>query len=312
MAYTSRSWRIRLGSWRIHHDHGVYIMILALILALMPVASAGYGELLLSALGLGTEFNTVDITGVQSYNIGEEGQAIVNIEHTVSPGTSGQDIYYLSDGSAIYSNYSCQWGYLFSSCNLGLSYLDRSLYVTRNDFQIIPKDKGVMTSILANYSGGNNTLGFGIGVKQISTYYYVISMDELRYLPIKTVAGNASQDIDLKIGYMTYEDLGTYINQVDNVASGGVIETFLSIWTVASTLISTLIYYFKLIFIDNPILAFIIAEIMILINALESRNMAAWWRNIINGHYALFEFLLRIVDIFIDVVSKVLSAFRII
>lgn len=262
-------------------------------------------------------FVKVDASAANSYNINQttnyayqvEGEAVVQVSHSISPETNVTETYYFADSSMspISTSFNCSWALFVNTCNFHIDSGSQTTDTNHSDIRLIPSETIIMTGLGTDPNG---TIGFGITIKGLITKYTyaVVFIPELSAVPLTTLNGSATYPIDIVVESMSYADYAEYQDQNQNIAS--VNETFWDFWFTLSSILLTLFGYLKLIFYDNPILAIAFFEVLILGYALQSKDMIQWWQRFIEAHVKLYNFLMAVIEKIIGIITAIINALK--
>jgi hypothetical protein len=192
---------------------------------------------------------------------------------------------------------------------------------TLTDYDLLGSQKTVLLTYIFNENTNPQTsicLIYERG--EIFKPSICIPAENLEMNPIWKFSTNANSPIDLKIGLLTYNtyfegwettrkygsgggerkeeapDLTHYLNLVKDFSSKS--------WSI----LSGIIWYFNLIFIDNGLLTFGLFEAIVLAwSAGTSRNIFSFYRKYIRTHVSLLRFLMDVIRFVADVVYKIVN-----
>ncbi len=178
---------------------------------------------------------------------------------------------------------------------------------------------GLSKKIVITYSMNDN------GTKHISMYYdsgelfkpgIAVPVEYPELSPIYRVLMVSNSPVDIKIGLLSYSAYSEGWTQTEEIATGNYssefsISNLLDFAIGAYVIVSGLIWYFRLIFIDNGLLTFGLFEAFVLAwSAGTSRNIWSFYKKFVRVHAALFEFLINLIERVISIFYKIIQALK--
>ena len=213
------------------------------------------------------------------------------------------------------------------SLNYKISYVRPNFYTSR-----IYLELGNENTTIENYDilGLPKTVVIKLSVNNTGTVFMSLYYDSgqlfkpgvgvvvqnAAYSPINRIVLASTKEIDVEIGIVGYNEYLQGLEETINEATGNYTNIY-TIWNLLEfahgsfVIISGVVYYFKLIFIDNGLLTFALFEAFTLAwSAGTSRNIWSFYRKYINVHRSLFEFLINLIERVVSIFYKIIQAIK--
>lgn len=142
----------------------------------------------------------------------------------------------------------------------------------------------------------------------------------LKYDPVTKVSVSADRDISIVgiTGYtlQNYEiiynesmgDAFTPEEWWDYQTTQGWVGVLINIATGTLLLVQTVVYYFKLLLVDNGVLIFAAWEALVLLDAsTRSRDTITFFRRVVRTHVALINFILQVLKWVVEIASQLVN-----
>jgi len=292
----------------------VAILVSLILLMNVNVASAGIIDELKDVIGyfLGNDkMEYYNYQNIKTLNFNSGQNVIMYIEFTVNPDINITGFVYVGSREIPYQIKYHKTGWFSSQIVLDLDGVVK-IWNISNDY--LGSAKTIVVSYAINATGyGMLGLYYDDNIFKPGTGTYI---ENGAYNPMTKITMISDKEVNVKIGTTDYLSFAEGYIEFQNIQTGNYTDTF-TIWNLLEfaqgsfVIVSGVVYYFKLIFIDNGLLTFALFEAFALAwSAGTSRNIWSFYRKFIRVHVALFEFLLNVIRTVIEIFYMIIQAIK--